>query len=117
MKKAVVHFEIGCSNIPETVGFYKKVFDWDIDPQGNSAAIDTGREGAIGGHITKLGPDEPEKYINIYVETDTIENDLKVIEANGGKVVVPIIKLPDGRSFAWFEDIAGNTVGLITPAV
>ena len=116
MKKAVVHFEIGCQNIPETVDFYKSIFDWDITANGNSAAIDTGREGAIGGHINKLGPNEPEKYINIYIETDTLAEDLEAIVARGGKIVVPAIKLPDGRSFAWFEDVAGNTVGLITPS-
>ena len=115
MKKAVVHFEIGCSDLPETINFYKEIFDWDINPNGNSASIDTGVEGAIRGHINRLGPGEPEKYINIYIETDSIEADLEAIVAHGGKVVVPIIKLPDGRSFCWFEDIAGNTVGLITP--
>ncbi|MEO1051754.1 MAG: VOC family protein [Bacteroidota bacterium] len=114
MKKAVVHFEIGCSDVPTTVGFYKKIFGWDITPNGNSAPIDTGRAGAIPGHISKLGANEPQKYINIYIETDTIEEDLKAIESNGGKSLIGPIKLPDGRSFAWFEDVAGNTVGLIT---
>jgi len=115
MRKAVVHFEIGCSDIPETADFYKEVFGWDIQAQGNSASIDTGVEGAISGHLNKLGPGEPEKYINIYIETDTLAADLEAVQAHGGKVVVPIIKLPDRRSFAWFEDVAGNTVGLITP--
>ena len=115
MKKAVVHFEIGCSNIPETVDFYKKVFDWDVRANGNSAVIDTGREDAIPGHISKLGPNDPQNYINIYIETDTLEKDLEVIEAHGGKVAVAPITLPDGRTFAWFEDVAGNRVGLITP--
>ena len=84
--------------------------EWD-----NSAVIDTKREGAIPGHINKLGPDQPQNYINIYIETDTLEDDLKAVEANGGKVAVTPIKLPDGRSFAWIVDVAGNTVGLITP--
>ena len=115
MKKAVVHFEIGCNNITETVDFYRDVFDWNIDPKGNSAIIDTGRDDAIPGHINKLGPNEPQNYINIYIETDSIEDDLKVIESHGGKKLVGPIKLPDGRFFAWFQDTAGNTVGLITP--
>ena len=115
MKKAVVYFEIGCSNIPETVDFYKKTFDWNIVPTGNSASIDTGLEGAIPGHINKLGPNDPQKYITIYIETDSLEEDLKIIESNGGKTLVAPIQLPDGRSFAWFEDVAGNIVGLITP--
>ena len=68
------------------------------------------------GNINKLGPDEPQKYITIYIETDSLESDLKAIEYNGGKILVNPIKLPDGREFAWFEDVAGNTVGLITPS-
>lgn len=64
MKKAVVHFGIGCSNISETVDFYKKIFDWDIVPNGDSVAIDTGRVGTIPGHFNKLGPQDPQKYIN-----------------------------------------------------
>ena len=115
MKKAVVHFEIGCSNIPETAEFYKDVFDWDITAEGNSASIDTRKEGAIAGHLTKLGENEPEKYINIYIETDELSHDLRKIEAKGGKTLIGPIELPDGRSFAWFEDVAGNTLGLITP--
>ena len=115
MKKSVIHFEIGCGDISATTDFYKKVFDWNIIPNGNSAAIDTGKAGAIPGHLTQLNPDEPQKYINIYIETDEIEEDLKAIETNGGKKLIGPLKLPDGRFFAWFQDIAGNTVGLITP--
>ncbi len=28
MRKPVVHFEIGCDNLAETVEFYKEVFNW-----------------------------------------------------------------------------------------
>ncbi len=116
MKKAVVHFEIGCGNITQTVDFYREIFDWNISPTENSASIDTGKEGAITGHINKLGIDEPQQYITFYIETDTLEIDLKMIEAQGGKKLVNPITLPDGRTFAWFEDVAGNKVGLITPS-
>ncbi len=116
MKKPVVHFEIGCSDLPATVDFYKNIFDWDIVPNGHSAVINTGGEGAIPGHLNQLTPEETQKYITIYIETDTLEEDLKKIDSSGGKVLVPPIELPDGRSFAWFEDVAGNTVGLITPS-
>jgi len=34
MKKPVVHFEIGCDNLAETIGFYKEVFNWNILPKG-----------------------------------------------------------------------------------
>lgn len=113
MRKPVVHFEIGCDNLPETVEFYRDVFNWTIITKDNSASIDTGKESGIPGHITELGHD-PRKYINIYIETETIANDLKLIESKGGKKLVGPIDLPDGRTFAWFQDVAGNTVGLIT---
>jgi predicted enzyme related to lactoylglutathione lyase len=115
MKKPVVHFEIGCSNIQQTSEFYEKVFGWEIEQEGNAGFIKNGPGHGIPGHLNKLGPDEPQKYITIYIETDSLAEDLKAVKANGGSVLVKPIKLPDGREFAWFEDIAGNTIGLINP--
>lgn len=114
MKKPVVHFEIGCDNLSETVEFYKKIFNWSIISESNSASIASNDKNGIPGHITKLGH-APRNYINIYIQTSTIVKDLEEIESNGGKKLVGPIELPDGRTFAWFQDIAGNTVGLITP--
>jgi len=117
MKRKVVHFEIGCSNIEKTAEFYQNVFDWKIEQKGNSATIISDQMDGISGHLNKLGADESQKYVTIYVETDSLETDLESIESNGGKVLVQPIKLPDSRSFAWFEDTAGNTIGLITPLI
>lgn len=114
MQKPVVHFEIGCDNLSETVEFYKEIFNWTISPKNNSAKIEHNGEYGIPGHITELGH-EPRNYINIYIETTDIVEDLKRIESKGGKKLVGPIELPDGRTFAWFQDIARNTVGLITP--
>ncbi|MEL6717819.1 MAG: VOC family protein [Bacteroidota bacterium] len=115
MQKRVVHFEIGCSDIDKASEFYKAVFGWNLKKQGNSASIDTGEEDALSGHINQLGADDPKNYVTVYIETDSLDSDLKTIEANGGKIFVNPIQLPDGRKFAWFEDIAGNKIGLITP--
>lgn len=87
MGKPVVHFEIGCDNLTETVIFYKEIFNWSISPKGSSATIDFDKENGIPGHITELGH-EPRKYITIYIETDTIEADLEQIEKKGGKTLV-----------------------------
>ena len=115
MKKTVVHFEIGCSDIEKTAEFYKAVFDWKLNQHGNSAVIDTGKEDALSGHINKLGPNDPQNYVTIYIETDSLQADLKAIESNGGEVFVKPVELPDGRTFAWFRDVAGNLIGLIAP--
>jgi len=114
MNHKVVHFEIGCPDVQKSIEFYSAVFRWKLTPQGNSAMISTSNSQSISGHLNQLDPDEPNNYVTIYIETDDIERDIAAIEHNGGSIVVQPVKLPDGRSFAWFEDIGGNVIGLIT---
>ena len=115
MTRKVVHFEIGCSDIDKTSEFYEAVFDWKLTKHGNSAIIDTGNEDALSGHLNKLGPNDPQNYVTVYIETDSLYSDLEAIQSYGGEIFVKPIKLPDGREFAWFKDVAGNLIGLITP--
>ncbi|MEM0996066.1 MAG: VOC family protein [Bacteroidota bacterium] len=115
MKKTVVHFEIGCQDLESTAEFYRAVFAWNLRQHGDSATVDTEEEGAVSGHLNKLGPNDPQNYVTIYIETDSLKSDLTAIESYGGKVRVKPTLLPDGRTFAWFEDVAGNIIGLITP--
>ena len=82
-----------------------------IQKKGISASIETDDGAGVPGHITELGHD-PRNYINIYIQSENINEDLKLIESNGGKKLIGPLDLPDGRKFAWFQDIAGNTVGL-----
>ena len=115
MNKTVVHFEIGCSDLDSTSQFYKTIFNWDLVKHGNSALINPGENDALPGHINQLGPNDPQNYVTVYIQTPTLESDLKNIVSHGGEIIVPETSLPDGRHFAWFKDIAGNTMGLITP--
>ncbi|MEM7552114.1 MAG: VOC family protein [Bacteroidota bacterium] len=115
MKKSVVHFEIGCNDIQKSVDFHQQVFQWDISPKDNAETINTGGTEAITGHLNKLAPNELQRYVTVYIETDTIETNLEQIEKKGGKILVQPKALPDRRTFTWFEDVAGNTLRLITP--
>lgn len=115
MKRNVVHFEIGCSDIEKTSDFYEAVFDWKLTRHGNSAIVNTDEETAISGHFNQLGSNDPQNYVTVYIETESLHADLKAIESNGGEIFVKPVKLPDGREFAWFRDVAGNLIGLITP--
>ena len=115
MKKRVVHFEIGCSDFEKASNFYSTVFNWKLIQQGNSAIIETEYKDTLSGHLNKLGPEDPENYVTVYIETDSLYSDLEVITANGGEIFVHPVILPDGREFAWFKDVSGNLIGLITP--
>ncbi|MET1260561.1 VOC family protein [Flagellimonas sp. DF-77] len=114
MKRTIVHFEIGCSDLDTTSEFYHKVFGWALKKQGNSALIDTVTHDALSGHLNQLGPNDPQNYVTVYIETDALEADLENVVSHGGSVFVAPTPLPDGRSFAWFKDVAGNLIGLIT---
>lgn len=96
-------------------GLIKSVFDWDLKQEGNSAIIDTGVKDVISGHINKLGLNESKNYVTLYIGTDSLNLDLDTIKFNGGRILVHPIKFPDNRTFTWFEDIVGNTIGVITP--
>lgn len=111
MAHPVVHFEIGCRDLAKTEQFFGDLFDWRIQRNGPAAAIDTGGEHAISGHITSLGH-EPFHYTMFYVEVDDVQAYLDKAASLGGKTLVPPVKIPTG-TFAWFSDPEGNTIGLV----
>ena len=113
MGQPVVHFEIGCRDIPRTQEFYSKLFDWQIPPAGPAATIQTGGAGGIQGHITALGH-EPHNYVTVYIEVNDIPAYLAKAEALGGKKIVGPIDIPTG-SFAWMSDPDGSVIGLFKP--
>jgi len=105
--RAVVHFEIGCTDSAKTQEFYKRLFDWKIEAMGPAAMIAVGA-GGIGGHITALGH-EPHHYATFYV--DDVAAYLEKEKSPGGETFVPPVEIPAG-AFRWIEDPEGNTVGL-----
>jgi predicted enzyme related to lactoylglutathione lyase len=113
MGQPVVHFEIGCKDIPKTQEFYGKLFDWKIQPAGPAAIIETGGTGGIQGHITALGH-EPHNYVTVYVEVDDIGAYLEKAQQLGGRKIVGPIDIPTG-SFAWMADPEGSVIGLFKP--
>jgi predicted enzyme related to lactoylglutathione lyase len=110
----VVHFEIGCRNRDQLTQFYAKLFDWQMQPYGPAAMIDTGAAAGINGHITALGH-EPHTYVLVYVQVDDLAASLTSAEALGGKTLVPPTEVPGMGSFAWIADPEGNTIGLWKP--
>lgn len=109
MGRPVVHFEIGCRDSAKTQEFYRKLFDWKIEPMGPAAMI-AAEPAGVPGHITALGH-EPHHYTIFYVDVEDVAAALKKAESLGGKTLVPPVDIPTG-TFAWLQDPEGNTVGL-----
>ena len=110
----VVHFEIGCKDRPATTDFYSKIFGWKITDGGPASMIHTGDDKDISGHISALGH-EPHNYVLYYIQVEDIESKLAEIEAAGGRTMIPKNPVHGMGYFAWFNDVAGNTLGLWTP--
>jgi len=111
MAHPIVHFEIGCKDIPKTSEFYGALFGWKMQASGPAATIDVGSQEGIPGHMTALGH-EPQHYTIFYVEVEDVKTYLDKAVALGGKILVPPVKIPTG-TFGWFSDIEGNTIGLL----
>ena len=106
-KHPVVHFEIGCRDLPATKEFYSKLFDWPIDDQYQIA------DAGLTGHLTALGH-EPQHYTMFYVQVEDVAEAITRAVSLGGKKIVGPVPLPTG-TFAWIMDPQENVIGLWKP--
>ena len=104
MSASIVYFEIAGPDAALQRDFYTSVFSWDIDDGFSISAASTG--GIRGG----LRQDPTEKVL--YLGVQDIDETLKLVEANGGKTVIPRTVVPGVVTFALFTDPAGNRMGL-----
>jgi predicted enzyme related to lactoylglutathione lyase len=84
-----------------------------MQAMGSVAMINTGAQSGIQGHVTTLGH-EPHRYTIFYVQVDNVQAYLDKAGTLGGKTLVPPVEIPTG-TFAWLEDLDGNTIGLWKP--
>jgi len=113
MPSPVVHFEIGSKDTAATAQFYDSVFGWKTLDTGPARLVASGHEGGPTGMLNALGH-APETYTLLYIQVEDIEAALARVREHGGHPLVGPIPLPDGRRFAWCQDSAGNTIGLLT---
>jgi uncharacterized protein len=111
----VVHFEIPSDDPQKSVEFYSKTFGWKCQKWGEMEywLADTGQTGdnGINGAIIKRQT-HFQTIINT-INVGNIEESLEAITRNGGKVLTPVMPLPNIGKIAYFTDPQGNTLGLI----
>jgi uncharacterized protein len=106
----VTWFEIYSADPQGLYKFYGEVFGWKVEPMEGVeyGIVDTGTEGGIGGGIGKAeGPNET----MFSIEVDDPQAFLDLVEAHGGRTVVPVTEAPP-VIFARFADPHGNVLGL-----
>lgn len=126
----IVHFEIPADDVERAIKFYTDVFGWKITKMDMSADSSTGGEpyysvqtgevdenmrpvtrGAINGGLMKRT--NPGQVFANYISVDSIDEMLKKLESEGGKVCMP--KTEIGKEMGWialFQDPEGNMMGL-----
>lgn len=111
----VVHFEIAANDVAKINNFYSKVFGWKIENWGGPMEywlVSTGDEkqpGINGGIFKKEGT---QAIINT-IGVDNVDEYMKKVENNGGKVTTPKNTIPGVGYFAYCEDVEGNKFGIM----
>jgi len=110
------HFEINADNPQRAIDFYKNVFKWKVEKWEGPLdywIITAGDDDEIGinGGLQKRENKE-DKIIN-YIGVESVNNIVKKVEENGGKILKPKSPIPGVGYYAFFEDTEGNRLGIM----
>ena len=117
----VEHFEIPADDVERATNFYMRVFKWALNPVPGvkyirllTVRIDekfvSPRPFEVNGGIIKRDENIANPVVTITV-TD-MDDALKKIEKEGGKIIGGKTELGDRGYFAYFKDTEGNVMGL-----
>ena len=107
----ICYLEIPATDIERSATFYQSVFGWNVRQRGDGhKAFDDG-VGEVSGAWRLGRPPSTTPGLLLYVMVDSVEQTLKAVAANGGKIVQPIgADAPEIT--ARIADPAGNVIGL-----
>ncbi len=112
----VIHFEISADDPKRAKKFYEKVFGWKIDKWEGPVdywLINTGdrSEAGIDGAIKKR--EKPHESTTNTISIPSIDEFMKKVEENGGKVLMPKQSIPGVGTHTYCQDTEGNIFGII----
>ena len=121
MSARVVHFEVPFDDVDRARGFYRDVFEWQIQPipEMDYNIVSTGpvsdegmpsEPGYIGGGMMQR--QAPYNTPVITLQVDDIDATLIAIEKHGGSAVGEKLPVGDMGFAAYFNDSEGNLMGL-----
>ena len=119
MPNTVDFFAINADDVPRARTFYQEVFGWSFEPWGPPGfyLIVTGQtpDGAHSGALQERRELVPEHKMIGYECTIAVENidqTIRAIEANGGRLAAPKFHIPTVGTVAYFLDTEGNVAGI-----
>jgi predicted enzyme related to lactoylglutathione lyase len=119
----VIHFEIHAEDPERAVRFYQAVLGWQFHKWDGPAeywlikTLPEGAPGIDGGLLRRRGPGPVEgQAVNSFictVDAPSVDESARLIEANGGKVVVPKMAVPGVGWLIYGKDTEGNIFGVM----
>jgi predicted enzyme related to lactoylglutathione lyase len=119
MPNNVDFFAINADDVPRARSFYQKVFGWAFEPWGppDFYLIETSTESpAVHGALQErreLAPGQKMVGFECTISVASIDQTIRAIEANGGRIAAPKFHIPTVGTVAYFFDTEGNVVGVI----
>jgi predicted enzyme related to lactoylglutathione lyase len=114
----LAHFAINADDLPRARRFYENVFGWAFSPYGPPGffQIDMGKApvqpvlGALQ-QRRELAPGVKLRGFECTISVSDVHATARLIEENGGKVVMAAVTLPNVGQLLFFEDPEGNLAG------
>jgi predicted enzyme related to lactoylglutathione lyase len=119
MPNNVDFFAINADDVPRARTFYEAVFGWSFEPWGppNFYLIETGKEPMTlsGGALQErreLARGQKMIGFECTITVANIDQTMRAIEANGGRIAAPKFHNPTVGTEAYFFDTEGNVAGI-----
>lgn len=112
----VIHFEILADDAKRISWFYEKVFGWSVQKWNGPIDYwflmtgDPKEPGIDGAFAMRQSPDD---YNVNTIGVPSIDDAIKKITKNGGKIIRPKSTLPGVGYLAYFKDTEGNIWGIM----
>jgi len=119
MSNHISFFSINADDVPRARKFYQAVFGWGFEPWGppNFYLIETGKvpvktiEGGLQ-ERRELAPGQKMIGFECTISVENIDQTIRAIEANGGRIAAPKFHIPTVGIIAYFFDTEGNVAGI-----
>ena len=120
MPNNISFFAINADDVPRARKFYEAVFGWTFEPWGPPGfyVIQTGKGNldSIPGGLQErreLAPKQKMIGFECTIAVTNIDQAIRAIEANGGRLAAPKAHIPTVGTVAYFFDTEGNVAGII----
>jgi len=106
-----VHIEIASSDPERTRKFFEDVFEWDFESHPEMDYHTYAAPSGPGGGLMKPMENQVPGILN-YLMSHDIDDDVKKIEASGGRLLQPKMEIPGVGWWALFQEPTGITLAL-----